>query len=60
MSDVIVVVESDGKGLYELCVAEHDGDTRLRHEDYILNREGLHNLKQQVDRAWFGYVEETQ
>lgn len=54
MSYMAITVEGDGKGMYELCVGEYDGDTRLKHDDYVLNREELWKLKQQVDKAWFG------
>lgn len=56
--EIIIRLELDiNSGLYELCVSEQQGQTRLRHDDYILNREDLWKLKQQVDMAWFGEVE---
>lgn len=56
MSYVAITVEHDGKGMYELCVGEYEGDTRLEHVDHVLSREDLWKLKQEVDRAWFEQV----
>lgn len=59
MRRVIIAVEKDSNlNLYELCLTEQQGDTRLRHDDYFLTCEELWKLKQQVDRAWFDRKED--